>query len=331
MIHEAIIEAYSVLETGEPINREMASKLSMMAGEHTMDLMSLAHKVKNKYSEDMHACSIINAKSGLCAENCKFCAQSAHNSGNADVYDLMEPEKILAQATECFDNGMERFGIVTSGKGFKSVDDKDFQSILSAIDKIKENHPGKKVCAAVGAISDECIDELLKRDIDNYGFNLQVAPAKYEELVATTTNSSSKVSMIKRLTSKGTPVCSGGVLGIGETMDDRIELAFTFQELGVNVIPLNVLVPMEGTPLEKQKPIDVIDVAKTFALFRLINPTKVLKFAAGRETMMNDYQGLLMLSGANGLLMGGYLTTRGRDIPQDQTFTAQLAPFSHTE
>ncbi len=327
MLPKALEEAYSVLDTGEPISRELAESLAVLPGENTLDLLSLAHKVKNKYSEDMHSCSIISAKSGLCSENCKFCAQSAHHDSNADIYDLMEPETIVEQAAICFENGMERFGIVTSGAGFKVIND-DFKSILQAIDTLKERYPDKKICAAVGTISDECIDELLARDIDNYGFNLQVAPAKFEELVATTHTSDDKISMIKKLTAKGASVCSGGVLGIGETMADRIELAYTFQELEVNVIPLNVLMPMEGTPLEHQKPIPVIEVAKTFALFRLINPTKVIKFAAGRETMMNDYQGLLMLSGANGLLMGGYLTARGRDIPLDQTFTDQLAAFS---
>ena len=130
--------------------------------------------------------------------------------------------------------------------------------------------------------------------------------------------------MLKEL---GVGVCCGGILGLGETMWDRVEMAYALKELNVDVIPLNVLIPIEGTALQDQTLTPVAEIAKTFALFRLINPKKTIKFAAGRETRMKDFQGLLMLAGVNGMLTGGYLTTRGRDTEEDNAFINDLNSF----
>lgn len=326
MLHSAIQEAYSVLENGLPIDKQLARELAGIPGEDVLDLVSLANKVKNRYTHGIHSCSIVNAKSGVCQENCRFCAQSAHHHADVEVYGLLSPEKILTQAESIAQSGIDYFGIVTSGFGYKTVD-KEFGSILAAIDLLHEKLPDMNVCLSLGILSQETVKELAERKICHYNINLQVTPVRFAELIADTHEIQEKLDTIRMLKSAGIGVCCGGILGVGEDMLDRVNLAFTLQELDVDVIPLNVLVPIAGTPLEDQPPVPVADIAKSFAIFRLINPGKIIKFAAGRETVMKDFQGLLMLSGANGFLTGGYLTTRGRNINEDKQFIERLEGF----
>lgn len=326
MLHSAIQEAYSVLENGRPIDKKLARDLADIPGEDILDLVSLANKVKNKYTDGIHSCSIVNAKSGVCQENCRFCAQSTHHHAEVEVYGLLSPEKIFVQAEEISRSGVNYFGIVTSGFGYKAVDD-EFRTILATIDLLNEKLPSMNVCLSLGILSQETVKELAERKIRHYNINLQVNPDRFADLIADTHEIQEKIETIQMLKSAGIGVCCGGILGVGENMQDRVNLAFSLQELDVDVIPLNVLVPIAGTPLEKQMPVPVADIAKSFAIFRLVNPCKILKFAAGRETVMKDFQGLLMLSGANGFLTGGYLTTRGRAIDEDKQFIERLEDF----
>ena len=326
MLHSAIQNAYSALEHGRPIDKKLAGELAAIPGEDILDLLSLANKVKNKYTDGIHSCSIINAKSGVCEENCRFCAQSTHHHAEVEVYGLLSPEKILVQAEGTVQSGVNYFGIVTSGFGYKTVN-KEFRSILATIDLLHEKLPDMNVCLSLGILSQETVKELAERKICHYNINLQVTPDRFADLIADTHDIREKIETIQMLKSAGIGVCCGGILGVGETMRDRVNLAFSLQALDVDVIPLNVLVPIAGTPLEKQPPVPVADIAKSFAIFRLVNPSKIIKFAAGRETVMKDFQGLLMLSGANGFLTGGYLTTRGRDIAEDKQFIKRLKGF----
>ena len=327
MLHSAIQEAYCVLETGQPISRELALALIQLSGEETLDLVSLANKVKNKFTNGTHACSILNAKSGVCQENCRFCAQSTHHHAQIEVYGLMSPETMLQHARKTAELGVNYFGIVTSGFGYLTCD-LEFNAILAAIDLIHQELPDMNVCLSLGILSQETVKELADRRVYNYNINLQVNPAKFADLIADTHDIREKIETIRMLKAYGIGVCCGGILGVGETAADRVELAFAVHELDVDVIPLNVLVPIPGTPLEGQTPLSVAEIAKAFAIFRLVNPTKIIKFAAGRETVMKDFQSLLMLSGANGLLTGGYLTTRGREVAEDDAFLARLAAFA---
>lgn len=326
MLHTIVQQAYQVLETGDPLTRKLAYSLAELSGTDTLDLISLANKVKNKYAQEMHSCSIINAKSGVCRENCRFCAQSAHHHAHIDVYELIEPEAVLEAAQIVYEQGIRYFGVVTSGTGYPSLN-AEFQRILAAIDLLSQHFPDMNVCLSLGMLSEDVVAELASRQIGHYNINLQVNPDRFAELIADTHDIHAKFMTIKLLRKYGISVCCGGILGVGESMRDRINLAFTLKELDIQVIPLNVLVPIPGTPLEHQPPLSVAEIAKTFAIFRLVHPTKIIKFAAGRETIMKDFQGLLMLSGVNGFLTGGYLTTRGREIAEDDEFLRRLAAF----
>ena len=326
-LHPAIEAAYGVLATGTPIEPPLATRLAGLPGETVLDLISLAHKVRLKFAPGLHACSIVNAKSGSCPENCRFCAQSAHHAAQAPEYGLLEPAELLARAESVWSSGVRRFGIVTSGTGCAGGDHGELRSVIEAIDLIHARLPGMEVCASLGALDDGAALALAAAGISHYNLNLQVAHARYRELISDTHTAADRRAALATLQRSGIRLCCGGIIGVGETMADRIALAFELRELGVGTIPLNVLIPIPGTPLEGSAPVPAVEVAKTFALFRLIHPRAVIKFAAGRETVMKDFQGLLMLSGANGLLTGGYLTTRGRATSEDAALMAEVSRF----
>ena len=326
MINNYIEEAYAVLKTGKGISRELANALINLEGNDVMDLLSLANKVKTKYASEVHTCSIVNAKSGSCSENCRYCAQSAHYNVDVETYPLISQETFLEAAREVYKNGVKYYGIVTSGYGYKEVND-EFMEIIKAIRAIKKEMPDMHVCATIGNLGEEPVKLLAAEGIGHYNLNLQVAPERFSELVATTHSSDDKLETIKLLKKHGISVCCGGIFGLGESREDRVSLAFTLKDLNVAVMPINILVPMAGTPLENQPFAEPMEVTKAIAVFRLINPTKVIKLAAGRETVMKDFQGLMMLSGANGMLVGGYLTTRGRSYSDDQKFIDQVEKF----
>jgi len=329
-LHPDIELAYQVLDTGEPLSLELATALASLPDSEVLDLVSLANKVKNRHAVNhgaVHACSIMNAKSGVCGENCRFCAQSKHNSANVEVYGLVEEAPVLEQARSAWEQGVTHFGIVTSGYGYLKVTP-EFERILGMIDLLHRELPGLYVCASLGVLGDAPAAELARHGIAHYNLNIQVDPRRYDELIANTHRVDERIETIRRLRANGIGVCCGGILGVGETMQERIAMIFALRKLDVTVIPLNVLVPIDGTPLEGAAPVSVPEIAKTFAICRLAHPTKIIKFAAGRETIMKDFQGLLMLAGADGFLTGGYLTTRGRDIAADRQLAEQLSKFS---
>ena len=329
ILNSHIENAYKVLG-GEVLSRDEAIALdrNIKSGE-LLDLISLANKVRDKYAPGIKVCSIHNAKSGVCSQNCKFCAQSAHHNTNIETYPLMRKEQVLAALKTVHDSGVRSFGYVTSGRGYLKPDD-EFYYIMDTLDAMYEQFPDMKFCVSIGILSEETAEILSKHHCGRYNINLQTAPEKYAELIADTHSIQEKISTVKYLQSFGVEICCGGIFGLGESPVDRIDMALAIREMDVDGIPLNVLMPIPGTPLEKLPIMQPAEVAKSFALFRLLNPAKMIKFAAGRETNMKDFQGLLMLSGVNALMTGGYLTTRGRSVAEDKEFIERLKPFSFT-
>jgi biotin synthase len=325
-LHPAIENAYKVLE-GEDLSREEARDLvTQIHGADILDLISLANKVRQKFAAPIAPCSIINAKSGKCEQNCRFCAQSAHHDTGVATYALLPKEEVVAAAKKAYATGVRMFGYVTSGFGYLKPDD-EFQKILDTLDALHAELPDMKLCVSIGILSRETAELLAQHHAWRYNMNLQTNPARYSELIADTHSIDDKIATIKHLQSFGVTNCTGGIFGLGETWQDRLDMAFAIKELDVEGIPINVLLPIKGTPLEKNPIMTPAEIAKAFALFRLVNPAKMIKFAAGRETVMKDFQGLLMLAGANSLMTGGYLTTRGRSIEEDLSFIGHLNEF----
>jgi len=326
ILHPLIVNAAKVLD-GELLSREEALALAENIPSGDLpDLLALANRVRKKFSSAFHRCSIINAKFGRCSQNCRFCAQSGHYATGIETYAQLSPEEVLAAAEKVYSCGIRRFGYVGSGCGYLEVND-EFRRILATLDLLHAQLPDMELCVSVGILSDETARLLAEHHTFRYNMNLQTSPSRYSELIADTHSIEDKIATIRLLKKYGISNCTGGILGLGESWADRIDLAYAIRDLDVEGIPLNILLPVKGTPLEKQPLLPAAEVAKAFALFRLINPTKVIKFAAGRETIMKDFQGLLMLSGASGIITGGYLTTRGRSIDEDLQMIRQLDQF----
>lgn len=326
MINDLIKNAYKVLDGCELTRLEALDLALKVKKNDLLDLCSLAGKVRKKFASDFHVCSIINAKSGKCSQNCKFCAQSAFYETGIKTYDLLPKEEVLKQAKIAYDNGVRYFGYVTSGVGYTKVTD-EFLKVLDTLDLLHQELPDMKICAAMGILSDETAKLLAEHHLYRYNMNLQTAPKCYAALVSDMHSIQDKINTVKYAQKYGITNCTGGIFGLGETWEDRVDMAFAIKELDVESLTLNILLPIKGTPLQDAEPVTPLEAAKIFAIYRLINPTKTLKFAAGRETTMKDFQGLLMLSGLNGIITGGYLTTRGRSTEDDFKMLKSLSEF----
>lgn len=326
MLHPRILEAGKVLEGGSLTRHEALALAEEIHHDDILDLISLANKVRKKFASPIVPCSILNAKSGVCPQNCRFCAQSAHHHTGIETYPLLPKEKVLEAAGKAFEQGVRAFGYVTSGYGYRSVTP-EFQQILDTLDALHERYPELKICVSIGILSEETARLLAEHHAWRYNMNLQTSPARYAELIADTHTIEEKIQTIRHLQKYGVTICCGGIFGLGENWRDRVDMAFAVRDLKVDGSPLNVLLPIPGTPLEKQPIMSPADVAKSFAIFRLVNPALMIKFAAGRETIMKDFQGLLMLSGLNSMITGGYLTTRGRSVEDDRLFIDRLNEF----
>lgn len=325
-IHPEIINAYKVLDGGELTRFEAIELAEHIEGADILDLVSLANKVRSRFAPKFGVCSIINAKSGRCSQNCRFCAQSAHYRTGIKTYDLLPPEKVLEEARKVRASGVATFGYVTSGYGCLEPD-AEFRQILDTVDLLHREIPDMKLCMALGILSRECARLLADHGIWRYNMNLQTNPARYAELISDTHSIDDKIRTIRYLQEFGVTNCTGGILGLGENWEDRVALAFAVKELDVEGITLNVLLPVPGTPVAPVPPLTPAETAKAFSLFRLINPRKMIKFCAGRETTMKDFQALLMLAGPSALMTGGYLTTRGRQVAEDFELIAALEDF----
>lgn len=288
-----------------------------------MDLLSLANKVKDKNSKNLHICSITNIKSGKCSEDCKYCAQSAYYTTNIDNFPLVSKAEVIKAAKSAVENGVKHFGLVSSGLGHKG-DTKELRESLTLVDCVQREYPELNICLALGTLDREAAKIVSDKGIYHYNHNLQVNPSMYDKLVSTTHLIEDRVNTIKFLREEGVRVCSGGIFGLGESADDRVELAFALKKLDISVIPINILVPIEGTPKYNNQRLKIVEALKSAAIFRLIHPDKTIKLAAGRETVLKDFQALFMLSGINGFLTGGYLTTRGRSVKEDYKLINEL-------
>ncbi|KAB2947965.1 MAG: biotin synthase BioB [Candidatus Methanoperedens sp.] len=299
------------IENGKSIDFTEAMELMDFKGYECMELFLLANHVRSKLGNRVDLCSIINAKCGLCSEDCKFCAQSAHNDTEITPYPLMDEEEILNMAQMMEEEGAARFCIVTSGK---EVNGEDFENILSSLRRIRKE-TGLSVCISSGVLTDERAFALKSAGATRIHHNLETSRNFFNK-ICTTHTYDEKIKTIYVAKNAGLEVCCGGIIGMGESVSDRLELAFTLRDMDVDSIPINILNPIKGTPIGIEKPIDPLEILKTIAVFRLILPGKNIRIAGGREKNLRDLQSLCLLAGANGLILGNYLTTAGR-TPRD--------------
>lgn len=276
------------------------------------ELLEAANDIRKHFCSNIFdICSIINAKSGKCSENCKFCAQSAHYKTNISEYPLLDKEKIVENALYMVEKGVLRFSIVTSGK---ALTDKDVEILADTIKEIKSKS-NISICASLGLLTDENFKKLKDAGLERVHNNLETSENFFSS-VCTTHTFDDKINALKAALKSGLSVCSGGIIGLGESMQDRIDLAFSLKELGIKSVPLNILSPVKGTPYENNKPLSEEEILKTISIFRFILPDAFIRLAGGRA-LLSDKGRKAFLSGANAAITGDMLTTYGISVDTD--------------
>jgi biotin synthase len=280
--------------------------------------LALELKLANR-GQQFSLCSIINAKSGKCSEDCRFCAQSAHYRTAAPVYPLKGRTEILAAAAEAKRIGASRFSLVTSGRGMDQGQVAQIAELVTAI----RAEVGIQVCVSLGILGVRELTALKKAGVSRYHHNLETSREFFPQVVSTHTFAD-RLNTIAACREAGLEVCAGGIFGLGESENDRISMALTLRELMVDSIPINILIPLPGTPLAKLPALSVTAVLRSIALYRVINPTRPIRLAAGRESILADFLGTAFMAGADGMMIGGYLTQRGRAAAEDRRFVATI-------
>ncbi|MBI3795136.1 MAG: biotin synthase BioB [Nitrospinae bacterium] len=299
----------------EPVTPKEGLELLALSTDNIMPLMAAADKVRRFHKgSDVSLCSIINARSGKCSEDCAFCSQSVHATSEIPEYDLVDGETILSSARQSLKNGAHKFGIVTSGKGPQAREG-DFTALLDMVAEMRENVDIHR-CASLGVITEEQGVALKKAGLHEFHHNLETARSFYGNICGTR-DYDENIATVRAARNAGLRVCCGGILGMGESPEQRIELAEELRSLGVDSIPLNFLNPVKGTKLENVKPLQPLEILKIIAVFRLYLPDKDIKVAGGREVNLRDLQAFMFFAGANSTMVGNYLTTKGRDAAQD--------------
>ena len=259
-------------------------------------------------------CSIINARSGACREDCAFCAQSAHYSTGIRSYPLLDSQALAEEARKAVQAGAGEFSMVTSGPAPGS--EKEITVLEEALEKMREMPLSFRRCASLGRIGQEQLRRLKKAGLDCFHHNLEASGSFFPQICTTHTHAE-RVETVKMAKACGLRICSGGIFGMGEEPADRVALAMELKELGVDSIPLNFLHPIPGTPLENASYLTPEDCLRIIAMFRLVLPDKDIVVCGGREKNLRDLQSMIFCAGANGLLIGNYLTTAGRDVAAD--------------
>ena len=299
---------------GESISYEQALQLESLTREELDYLFIGTDRIRDRFKgKDVKICSIVNAKSGRCVEDCSFCAQSSSFQTDSPEYELMDVEEIVAAAKEAEAFGSNEFSIVASGT---SLDDrKELDRVIEAIKRIKAETQ-LETCCSLGLMPLEHLKELKEAGLDRCHHNLETAKSHFDKIVSTHTYED-EVNAVQNAKEAGLKVCVGGIFGMGESFAQRAELAFSIRELGTQSFPINFLKPIEGTGLDHLEPMPHYEALRTIALLRLVLPDIDLFVCGGREEVLADQQEQLFSAGANGILGGNYLTTKGQDPKRD--------------
>ena len=294
---------------GEQITKEEAMRLYE---EPLEEVCTAADEIRRYFCEDrFDLCTIINGKSGKCPEDCKYCAQSAYYHTSTEDYPLLETEEIVRQAKYNADRGVLRYSIVTSGRALK---DEEIDQMCGAIRAIREQ-TDIEVCVSFGLLSEEQFRRVKEAGASRVHNNLETSRRNFPN-ICTTHTFDDKVEAVKAAKSAGLTVCSGGIMGLGETVEDRIDMALTLRELGIRSVPVNMLNPIPGTPYEGNPRLTVDDMRRITAVYRFILPDAAIRLAGGRGLMEDKGEGCFR-SGANAAISGDMLTTAGYSVETD--------------
>lgn len=313
MDERAIESLAEKVMAGTAITWQEALALTGIPDDLVPALAAAAGRVRRHFSGDkVDLCSITNARSGKCSEDCKFCAQSAHYHCDTRQYPMRTAESILAAAEAAESRGAHRFCIVTSGG---ELSDADFAVVLYAVADIR-THTRLQRCASLGRLSKERAEALAAAGLCRYHHNLETSRSFFPS-VCTTHAYDERVETVRVVKDSGIETCVGGILNLGESPAERLEFAFELRDLEPDSVPINFLNPRPGTPLESRPPLRPREAVKYLAIFRLIMPTAIVRLAGGRAETLGDEHDLGISAGVNGMLIGDLLTTQGTDVEDD--------------
>jgi len=304
-----------VLDGGSLTREEAAFLFNLESSADIIDLLSWANRIREKFKGNkIHLCSIVNAKAGACSENCSFCAQSSHYQTGSPKYGFVDPEPVAEAANEANLHNVTAVGLVAAWKGLN-----EGPLLDEVCERIAELKAGGKARpdASLGIIkSQKVADRLKAAGLECYGHNLE-SSRRFFPNTCTTHTYQDRVETIGYLKKAGLKICSGGIIGMGETREDRCDLAFSLKEIGANVVPINILNPIKGTPFENNEPLPVLEILKTIACFRFILPRQEIMIAGGRTINLRDSQSMIFMAGASALMVGNYLTTLNQPVEKD--------------
>lgn len=296
------------------VSRDDALYLMQIDGDEIYDVFYWANQIRLRYfGHSVKACSIVSAKQGRCTEDCSFCSQSARYHTDIEEFPLIDTNKILDVARCAEQTGSGSIGIVTSGYGISNASDLD--KIGMVVKEIAQNtHVSPH--GSFGILTQETAESLVKCGLKRLNHNLETSERFFPNVCSTHTFID-RINTIRFAKKAGLEICSGAIFGIGEGVEDRIDLAFTLKNLDVDVVPLNFLHPISGTPLENSIPLTPMEALKIISVFRFVLPDKEIKIAGGRERNLRDLQSWMFYAGANSTMIGNYLTTTGRKVEED--------------
>lgn len=302
--------------SGKDVSKEEALPLY---GEPLEELCQAADEIRKYFCGDgFDICSIINGKSGKCTENCKYCAQSAYHNTAAEEYPLLETQEIVRQAKYNADRGVLRYSIVTSGR---ALSDFEVGKMCEAICAVRRE-VGIEVCVSFGLLNEKQFRKVKDAGASRVHNNLETSRKNFPN-ICTTHTFDDKVAAIKAAKAAGLSVCSGGIMGLGETNEDRVDMAFSLKELGIKSVPINMLNPIAGTPYENNQKLTEEDMRRITAIYRFILPDASIRLAGGRGLMPDKGEGCFR-SGANAVISGDMLTTSGYTIESDMDMIHRL-------
>lgn len=285
------------------------------------DLYEVCHQITEKLcGRGFDTCSIINTKSGLCSEDCKWCAQSRHFNTSCDTYPALESSKVLPLAKHNSELGIKRFSLVASGK---RPSRKELEQYCHTLEVLREQIPTLQLCASLGLAGKEAMQQLAAVGCTTYHCNMESAPSFFPTLCSTHTQQE-KEETLAAARAVGMRCCSGGIIGMGETRLQRAEMALYLQRLGIESIPLNILHPISGTPLGNRTPMDADEVLLSISIFRLANPTAFIRFSGGRALLSEEVQRKALYIGVNAAITGGLLTTTASVTEKDMSLFTEV-------
>jgi biotin synthase len=304
-----------VLDGGQLTRDEALFLFRLEDGSDIHELLAWSNRIRAQFKGNkIHLCSIVNAKAGSCSENCSFCAQSSFYQTGSPKYGFIDPEPLEEAATEASRNSVTAVGIVAAWKGLN-----EGPLLDEVCDRIREVKAGGKTRpdASLGIIQSQVVADRLKAaGLECYGHNLESSKRFFPQHCSTHTYED-RIGTIGYLKKAGIKICSGGIIGMGETREDRCDLAFALKEIGAHVVPINILNPIKGTPFEHVPRLPVLEILQTIACFRFLLPRQEIMIAGGRTVNLGDAQSMIFQAGASALMVGNYLTTLNQPVEQD--------------